>query len=53
MKSENKKAFLVGEVIFWLIVAILVLVVVVFSIYILSGKGTGAIDYIKDILFGG
>lgn len=53
MKRGKKRGFLVGETIFWLLVALLVLVVAVFSIVILSGKGTGALDYIKDILFGG
>ena len=51
--KRDRKGFLVGETIFWLILTLLVLVIAVFSILYLSGKGTGALDYIKNILFGG
>lgn len=37
------------EFLFWLILGIVVLVVILIAIGILSGKGSGAIEYIKDL----
>ena len=38
------------DFLFWLILGIIVLVIAIFIIMILSGKGFNAIEYIKDLL---
>ena len=47
-KNRDKKAMEL-EVLGWWILGIFILVVVIFAIVILAGKGTGALDYIKDM----
>ena len=51
-KKMNKKMDKKGvalEFLFWMILALIVLVVVVIGFMILTGKGRGALDFIKDI----
>ncbi|MEK6830949.1 MAG: hypothetical protein AABX77_02875 [Nanoarchaeota archaeon] len=44
----NKKAVAL-EFLFWLILGVVVLVIAVFIIIILTGKGQSAIEFIKDL----
>ena len=46
---EDRKGEVAMEYLFWLILGVIVLIVVVFIIMILSGKGIAAIEYIKDL----
>jgi len=48
MRKRSKKAVAM-EFLFWLILGVVVLVVILVAIGILSGKGIGAIEYIKDL----
>ena len=45
----SRKGAVAMEFLFWLILGVIVLVVVVIIIGILTGKGIGAIEYIKDL----
>lgn len=47
-KIKNKKGFEL-EVLGWWILGIAVLVIVIFGMIILKGKGVGMIDYIKQL----
>ncbi len=49
MKTNNKKGVAL-EFLFWLILGVIVLVIVIFIIMILFGKGQLAIEFIKDLL---
>ena len=54
MKKMRKKGEIELEVLAWWIIAILVLVVVLIGYFILSGKGTGVLEHIKNLFrFGG
>lgn len=44
-----KKKAVALDFLFWLILGVIVLVITVLIIMILTGKGTGAIEYIKDL----
>ncbi len=53
-KVCDKRGNTMLEVLFWLIVAVLTLVIVIAGIVILFGKGEGMLSYLKDIWrFGG
>ncbi len=47
MRSENKKAVAVEELIWW-IIAIAILVIIIIGNTYLKSKGISAIDYIKN-----
>ena len=56
MKIKNKKWNKRGvewEFLFWVIMAVLALIVIVVGIGILGGKGEGMIEFAKSILRGG
>ena len=46
---RNKKGFEL-EMLGWWLLGIAVLVLVIIAIFVLKGKGTNAIDYIKNLL---
>ena len=54
VEKKEKKGAIEMEVLAWWIIAIAVLVLVVIGYLILSGKGTGIIEHIKNLFrFGG
>lgn len=52
-RSLNRKKGIVSEYLPWLLIAIILLVIILISIFILKGKGLGFIDQIKNIFKGG
>ena len=46
---ESRKGAVAMEYLFWLILGVIVLVVIIIIIGILTGKGSAAIEYIKDL----
>jgi len=53
-KGRKKGATEMLQVLFWLILAVVTLIIVIAGIVILFGKGEGMISYLKDIWrFGG
>jgi hypothetical protein len=50
-KKWNKRG-IEWEFLFWIIMAVLALIIIVIGIGILSGKGIGAIEFIKSIFRG-
>ena len=50
MKKDGKRGELVWDELIPWIIAIMVLVLVVFVYLILSGKGQGYLDYIRNVL---
>ena len=50
---NDRKGMAIADVVFWLIVAFLVLVVMVVAIGIFSGKLTSYVDFMKRIIMGG
>ena len=52
-RDEMRKGVVALEYLFWMIVAVAFLVLGVFIIVKLTGKGSGALQFIKDILTGG
>ena len=56
MKTKNKKWNKGGiewEFLFWVIMALLALIIIIIGIGILGGKGKGLIEFAKGILRGG
>lgn len=58
LKSLSKKNFFrkkgaLLDFLFWMVVTVFILVVVILAIMIFSGKGFGALNFIKDWLMGG
>ena len=52
--NMKKKGAIELESLAWWIIAIVVLVVILIAYFILSGKGTGVIEHIKNLFrFGG
>lgn len=49
-KRGKKKGAIETEMLGWWILGIAVLVILVIGLFILKGKGTGAIEYIKNLL---
>lgn len=49
MRKKGKKAAIETEMLGWWIIGIAVLVILVIGLFILKGKGTNAIDYIKSM----
>jgi len=52
MKRVNKKG-VISEYLPWLIIAVVVLVVIMISIFFMKGKGFEFIDYLKGLFRGG
>ena len=48
-KSKMNEKGVAMEYLFWLILGVIVLVVIIIIIGILTGKGSAAIEYIKDL----
>lgn len=46
----NKEGDIEIETLIWWIVALVVLVVVILGFFVLQGKGTGALEYLKNLL---
>ena len=49
LKKLKKKAEIELDVMGWWILGLVIFVVIVFAIIILTSKGQGALDYIKNI----
>ena len=48
VKKKNKRGIEL-DMLGWWIIAVVVLVILVMGILVLKGKGTGALDFIKDL----
>jgi sensor domain CHASE-containing protein len=52
-RGGNRKRGIVSEYLPWLIIAVILLVIILLSIFLLKGKGFQFIDQIKNIFKGG
>ncbi len=49
MKKTNNKKAIEMDMLGWWLIAIVVLVILIFAIMMLRGKGVGAIEYIQNL----
>ena len=49
IRKRKRKGDIELETLAWWIIALIVLVIVVFGLFILKGKGIGAIEFIKNL----
>ncbi len=53
MNKRSDKKGIISEYLPWLIIAVVVLVIILISVFFMKGKGFEFIDYLKNLFRGG